>query len=185
MQIGNHDFRIGERTYIMGILNVTPDSFSDGGAHHTVEKAVNHAMAMVAEGADIIDIGGESTRPGYTPVDADEELARVLPVINALQRAGISVPLSIDTYKAAVAEAAILAGAALVNDIWGFKKDAAIATVCAVHGVACCLMHNRETTDYADFFCMRQQMFSDFVGLTIIFCSPNSGINRTYFIKSR
>ncbi|MDR2903419.1 MAG: dihydropteroate synthase [Clostridiales bacterium] len=151
MKIGDFEFPLGKRTYIMGILNITPDSFSDGGVHDSIEKAVSRAFEMVAEGADIIDVGGESTRPDHVPVSESEELARVIPVLEALAARGLPVPVSIDTYKAAVAEAALSAGAALVNDIWGFKKDPDIARVCAKHGVPCCLMHNRENTDYTDF----------------------------------
>ncbi|MPT22406.1 MAG: dihydropteroate synthase, partial [Starkeya sp.] len=105
------------RTLVMGILNVTPDSFSDGGRSAALDDAVANAHRLVAEGADILDIGGESTRPGHTPVPAEEELRRVLPAVEAL--AGLPVPLSIDTQKAAVAEAALKAGASLLNDIWG------------------------------------------------------------------
>jgi dihydropteroate synthase len=129
----------------MGILNVTPDSFSDGGLFDLREAAVAHAHAMTAEGADIIDIGGESTRPGYTPVSADDEIARVVPIIEAI--AATSPPISIDTYKAATAEAALKAGAKIVNDIWGLQRDPAIASVAASHGAPVIVMHNRETPD--------------------------------------
>ncbi len=147
VKIGDGDFRIGLRTYIMGILNVTPDSFSDGGRYDEVESAVERALQMQAEGADIIDVGGESTRPGHTPVDAGEELRRVLPVIRALG-GKLSVPVSIDTSKAEVAEAAVAEGAALVNDVWGGRKDPRILEVISTTGVACCLMHNKEKAEY-------------------------------------
>jgi len=147
MKIGNKDFEIGKRTYIMGILNVTPDSFSDGGKFNNLEIAIKHAKEMIAEGADIIDVGGESTRPNHTPVSAEEELERVVPIIQALSKE-INVPISIDTYKAIVAEGAIKAGAALINDVWGFKKDPYIAEIAAKYNATCCLMHNRENTDY-------------------------------------
>lgn len=150
MKIGNKDFEIGKRTYIMGILNVTPDSFSDGGKFDDLEIAVKHAKQMIAEGADIIDVGGESTRPNHTSVSAEEELKRVVPIIQALSKE-IDVPISIDTYKGIVAEEAIKAGASLINDVWGFKKDPYIAEVAAKYNVTCCLMHNRENTEYNNF----------------------------------
>lgn len=148
MKIGDKTFNIGEKTYIMGILNVTPDSFSDGGSYTDITKAAAHAIKMQQDGADIIDIGGESTRPNHTPVEELEELDRVIPVIRELKGRGLTI--SIDTYKAKVAEVAIKNGAALVNDVWGFKKDPKIASVVAKHGVACCLMHNRDNHDYHD-----------------------------------
>jgi len=142
---------IGERTLIMGILNVTPDSFSDGGRYVDPDQAVAHARELVEAGADILDIGGESTRPGSAPVEAAEELDRVLPVIRAL--AGeCKVPLSIDTYKAEVADRAIEAGAHIINDVWGAKKDPRMAEVAANWDVPIILMHNRTNTDYTDFY---------------------------------
>jgi dihydropteroate synthase len=134
----------------MGILNVTPDSFSDGGVHSTVSAAVAHARRMADEGADIIDIGGESTRPTHTPVTAAQEMERVLPVVRAVREALPEMPLSIDTMKAEVAGAAVAAGANLVNDVWGFRHDAAMARTVAAAGVPCCLMHNRAEPVYAD-----------------------------------
>ena len=133
---------------VMGILNVTPDSFSDGGRFEAVETAVAHARAMEAEGADVIDVGGESTRPGHTPVDADEEIRRVVPAIEALRRA-ISAPISIDTMKARVAEAALKAGASIVNDVWGLQREPDIARVAAEHGAPVCVMHHRTEVDPA------------------------------------
>ncbi|MGH4121649.1 MAG: dihydropteroate synthase [Clostridium sp.] len=147
MRIGNKDFEIGKRTYIMGILNVTPDSFSDGGKFNNIEAAIKHAKRMVAEGVDIIDIGGESTRPGHKSVSEEEEIKRVVPIIEAL-RAEIEVPISVDTYKGRVAELAVKAGAAMINDVWGFKKDDYIAEVAAKYNVPCCLMHNRDNRQY-------------------------------------
>jgi dihydropteroate synthase len=148
MKIGNSDFELGKRTYIMGILNVTPDSFSDGGKFNNIDKAIEHAKEMISMGADIIDIGGESTRPNHTALEAEEEIRRVIPVIEAL-KSEIEVPISVDTYKAKVAEEAIKKGAALINDVWGFKKDADMAKVAAKYNVACCLMHNRQEANYA------------------------------------
>lgn len=133
---------------IMGILNVTPDSFSDGGRFEAVETAVAHARRMAEEGADVIDVGGESTRPGHTPVDAEEEIRRVAPAVEALRRA-IDVPISIDTMKAKVAEAALRAGATIVNDVWGLQRDPDIARVAAEHGAPVCVMHHRVEVDPA------------------------------------
>lgn len=147
MQIGSYEFEIGARTYIMGILNVTPDSFSDGGRYTSVQRAVEYALQMQAEGADIIDVGGESTRPGHTPVTEEEEIARVVPVIQALTQE-LQIPISIDTSKAGVAMAAIEAGAGMINDVWGFRRDAELAELAAESGVACCLMHNQRGTTY-------------------------------------
>ncbi|TNJ62519.1 dihydropteroate synthase [Paenibacillus hemerocallicola] len=145
------ELAIGERTLIMGILNVTPDSFSDGGQYDSVERAVRRAFAMVDEGADMVDIGGESTRPGFTKVSVEEELDRVVPVIAALRQAGLQVPISIDTYKAEVAKAALEAGAHIVNDIWGFKENDEISSVAAAYGCPVILMHNRKSAEYRQF----------------------------------
>ena len=150
MIIGNKEFDTENNVYVMGILNVTPDSFSDGGRYDGVEKALTHAAQMIEEGVDIIDVGGESTRPGHTQISDQEEIDRVVPVIRAI-KGKYDIPVSIDTYKSAVAEAAILAGADLVNDIWGFKYDPKMAEIVAKYKVACCLMHNRENSEYEDF----------------------------------
>lgn len=150
MRIGTHEFDIKNQTYIMGILNVTPDSFSDGGKIQGVDAALRRAEDMIKEGAAILDIGGESTRPGYTPVSEEEEMERVLPVVEAIKQR-LDIPLSVDTYKSKVAESAILAGADLINDIWGLKADAHMAEVIAKHDVACCLMHNRKEAVYDSF----------------------------------
>ncbi|WP_199224134.1 dihydropteroate synthase [Paenisporosarcina sp. OV554] len=144
-------FDFHKETIVMGILNVTPDSFSDGGRFDAVEAAINHAKKMVAEGAKIIDVGGESTRPGHAAVSLEEELSRVIPVIHALSRE-LDVAISIDTYKAKVAEAAIQAGAHIINDVWGAKREPAIAEVAARLGVPILLMHNRDNTNYTDFW---------------------------------
>ncbi len=150
MKIGNREFDVENKTYIMGILNVTPDSFSDGGRFNEIESALFHVNEMIKEGADIIDIGGESTRPGHTVIAETEEIERVVPVIERIT-AEFNIPVSIDTYKSRVAAAAIDAGAVMVNDIWGLKKDPDMAGVIADKRVACCLMHNRQNTDYSDF----------------------------------
>lgn len=148
--MGDTLFNIGERTFVMGILNVTPDSFSDGGSFNNIEKAITHANEMIDEGADIIDIGGESTRPTHTAISAEEELKRVIPIIKGLRKS-IKVPISIDTYKGIVAEGALKAGATMINDVWGFKQDPYIAKVAAKYVVPCCLMHNRKNTQYSSF----------------------------------
>lgn len=134
----------------MGILNVTPDSFSDGGKFNQIDAALKHAEEMIRDGADVIDIGGESTRPGYTKISDEEETGRVVPVIEAVKKE-FEIPISVDTYKSGVAEAAAQAGADLINDIWGLKYDARMAEVIAKSGLACCLMHNRDNTEYRNF----------------------------------
>ena len=150
MIIGNKEFDTEHRTYIMGILNVTPDSFSDGGKYSHMDAAMRHAEEMLRDGADIIDIGGESTRPGHTVITEEEEISRVVPVIEAV-KSRFDVPVSIDTYKGAVAEASLIAGADLVNDIWGFKHDRRVAELTAKYRAACCLMHNRTEAVYNNF----------------------------------
>lgn len=150
MRIGTQEFHTEEKTYIMGILNVTPDSFSDGGKYQHMDAALYKAEEMIKDGAAILDVGGESTRPGYTPVSEKEEMERILPVIEAIKNR-FDIPVSVDTYKSNVAEAAILAGADLINDIWGLKADPMMAHVIAKHQVACCLMHNRVSAEYKDF----------------------------------
>jgi dihydropteroate synthase len=133
---------LGAKTYFAGILNLTPDSFSDGGHFVDTDLAVQHFHAMVREGAEIIDVGGESTRPGYTPVSVAEEIERVVPFIEKI-RLHTEALISIDTSKSAVAEAALCAGADIVNDVWGAQRDPKMAEVIAQHGAACILMHNR------------------------------------------
>ena len=148
MIIGNKEF--GNHTYVMGILNVTPDSFSDGGKFNNIDSALKHTEQLINDGADIIDVGGESTRPNYTKISDEEEIERVVPVIEKI-KADFDVPVSIDTYKSKVAAAAVGAGADLVNDIWGLKYDKNMAEVIAKSGAACCLMHNREKAEYNSF----------------------------------
>ncbi|TYC53608.1 dihydropteroate synthase [Rhodobacterales bacterium] len=133
------------RPHVMGILNVTPDSFSDGGRHTTVAGALDHARRMIAEGADILDLGGESTRPGSAPVAENEEWARLEPVLD--QVIALETPVSIDTYKAEIARRACAAGAAIVNDVWGLQKDPAMADTVAEAGVYVVMMHNRLKAD--------------------------------------
>ncbi len=141
MRIGNREFPIGEKTYVMGILNVTPDSFSDGGKNNQIENALKTVEHMVAQGADIIDVGGESTRPGYEKVSDEEEIRRITPVIQEIKKQ-FDIPVSVDTYKSAVAKAALESGADMLNDIWGFKMDEKMAELAAKWDVAVCLMHN-------------------------------------------
>ncbi len=149
MIIGGKIFE--NHTYIMGILNVTPDSFSDGGRFSTTDTALRQAEKMIAEGADIIDVGGESTRPGYTQISVSEETERICPVIEKI-KASFDIPVSVDTYKYDVAGYAVRSGADLINDIWGFRyDDGQMAELAAKHGLPVCLMHNRNNTDYNDF----------------------------------
>lgn len=151
MQIGNREFQTSGKTYIMGILNVTPDSFSDGGRWNQLDVALRHVEDMLTEGMDVVDVGGESTRPGYTKISDQEEIDRVAPVIEAI-KARFDVPISLDTYKSGVARAGIAAGADLINDIWGLKYDPEMARMIAEAGLPCCLMHNRDNASYAEFF---------------------------------
>ena len=137
---------LGGRTLVMGILNVTPDSFSDGGLFAGEAAAVAQAERLVADGAAILDIGGESTRPGHVPVSAEDEQARVLPVIRAVAPR-LAVPISIDTYKASTARVALESGARIVNDVWGLQREPDIASVAAAHGAPVIIMHNRASID--------------------------------------
>lgn len=150
MKIGNREFDTANHTYIMGILNVTPDSFSDGGKWNDLDAALFHTEEMIKDGADIIDVGGESTRPGYRMLSDGEEIARVVPVIDAIKER-FDIPVSLDTYKSEVALAGLEAGADMINDIWGLKYDGAMAEVIAKVGAPCCLMHNRKEPDYRDY----------------------------------
>ncbi|ASK64296.1 dihydropteroate synthase [Virgibacillus phasianinus] len=140
-------YNLSERTHIMGILNVTPDSFSDGGSYITVENAVAQAVEMEKLGADIIDIGGESTRPNHQAISKEEEIKRIVPAIKAVKEA-VTIPISIDTYKAETARAAIDAGASIINDVWGAKREPEIADVAAEYDVPLIIMHNRTDKNY-------------------------------------
>lgn len=157
IECGPYTLSLQQKTLIMGILNVTPDSFSDGGKYNDINAAVEHACQMVEDGADIIDIGGESTRPGYEPISEEEEIQRVVPVIEAVSKA-VQVPISIDTYKGKVAESALETGAHIINDIWGAKKDPEMAQIAAKYNVPIVLMHNREKKDYQFFI---RDVFND------------------------
>ncbi len=150
IQCGTYTLDWRKKTIVMGILNATPDSFSDGGKFNKVEIAVERAKEMVANGADIIDIGGESTRPGFAAVSLEEELERVIPIIKAISEQ-VHVPISIDTYKAEVAKQAVEAGAHIINDVWGAKADGNMGRVAADYGVPIVLMHNRHDRNYKVF----------------------------------
>lgn len=187
MIIGGKEFDTENQTYIMGILNVTPDSFSDGGKYNRIDAALAHARQMAEEGADMIDVGGESTRPGHVQISDEEEIERVVPVIEALKKE-LDIPVSVDTYKSRVARASLAAGADLVNDIWGLKYDPEMAAVIAESGAACCLMHNRNNTDYVRFIpefledmreCIR---LADKAGISRdkIILDPGVGFGKTY-----
>ena len=188
MLIGDRKFDTENGVYVMGILNVTPDSFSDGGLWTERDAALRQAGRMAAEGVAIIDIGGESTRPGHTPVSAEDEAARVLPIVEAVKRE-TGLPVSIDTYKAEVARAALEAGADMVNDIWGLRRDGGeMAALIAGTGAACCLMHNRERAEYADFMAdmlsdLRETLaIADRAGIarSSIVLDPGIGFGKTY-----
>lgn len=148
MRIGNKNFE--GHTYVMGILNVTPDSFSDGGKWNDTDRALFRAESMINEGAAIIDVGGESTRPGYESISASEEIERTAHITEEIKKR-FDIPVSIDTYKSSVAHEALLKGAELVNDIWGFKYDTDMAATVKSFNASCCLMHNRPDTNYTDF----------------------------------
>lgn len=187
MKIGNREFDTRNHTYIMGILNITPDSFSDGGQWNDREAALKHTQDMIQEGADIIDVGGESTRPGHIQITEEEEIGRVVPVIEAI-KARFDIPVSVDTYKSAVAKAALDAGADLVNDIWGLKYDPDLAGLIADAGAACCLMHNRNQPDYTDFLTDMCRDLQETIAIAMqagiskeqIMLDPGVGFGKTY-----
>lgn len=164
LNIGKFRFHWGSRTYVMGILNVTPDSFSGDGLlekENAVQFAIQQAGDFIANGADILDVGGESTRPGSAPVDVDEEMERVLPVIHGLHKNFPDVLISIDTYKSQVAEEAIKAGAHIVNDVWGLRADDQLAGVAAKYKAPVILMHNRSNPASLD---VREKLGNAYVG---------------------
>lgn len=187
MKIGSRDFDLKDHTYVMGILNVTPDSFSDGGKFERLDDALFHVEEMLEEGMDILDIGGESTRPGYTPLSCKEELERVVPVIEAVKKR-FDVPVSLDTCKGEVAKAGIQAGADLINDIWGLKYDPAMAGIIGNAGLPCVLMHNRRKAEYGDFLKdVRQDLmetlivaFREGIADEKIILDPGIGFGKTY-----
>ena len=187
MKIGSKNFDTDNNTYIMGILNITPDSFYDGGRWNNTASAISHTETMISEGADIIDIGGESTRPGYTQITPEEETSRILPVIREIKK-NFDIPVSVDTYKPDVAKAALDAGADLINDIWGLKYDPEMAKVIARYDVPCCLMHNKSEPVYDDFIHdMTMELFGSIaIGLSAgidddkIIIDPGVGFGKTY-----
>lgn len=188
MIIGSREFDLVNNTYIMGILNVTPDSFSDGGSHETVDEALRHTERMIEEGADVIDIGGESTRPGAKPVTETEELNRVLPVLKAI-KARLDIPVSVDTYRASTAKAALDEGADLINDIWGLRYDKGeMAKVVAQSHRPYILMHNARNDETPDFISniklslAESLRIADAAGIDKdkIILDPGMGFNKTY-----
>lgn len=187
MKIGNREFDVRNHTHVMGILNVTPDSFSDGGKFNEMDKALYHVEEMLKEGMDILDIGGESTRPGYTLLSEEEEIERVVPVIREI-KSRFDIPISLDTYKSRVAEAGIEAGVDLINDIWGLKYDECMAGVIAKSGLSCCLMHNRKKPDYSSFMEDVASDLAETIQLAVkagikedkIILDPGVGFGKTY-----
>ncbi len=187
MIIGNRKFDVVNNIYIMGILNVTPDSFSDGGKYNQCDAALRHCEKMINDGADIIDIGGESTRPGHTQISDEEEIERTTHVIEKI-KSNFNTVISLDTYKSKVAQAGIKAGADLINDIWGLQYDDNMAKVIADKKVACCLMHNRKEAIYHDFLSEVQTDLAESIYLAKkagihdekIMIDPGIGFAKTY-----
>lgn len=185
--IGNREFDVANHTYVMGILNVTPDSFSDGGKYNHLDEALFRVEQMVQEGADIIDVGGESTRPGYVMIPDEEEIERTVPVIEAI-KSRFDIPVSIDTYKSEVAKANVKAGADLVNDIWGLKHDEKMAPFIAKEKIPCCLMHNRKVADYKNFIAEMKEDLKKTIKIAKdagikkkrIILDPGVGFGKTY-----
>lgn len=185
--IGNREFDVANHTYVMGILNVTPDSFSDGGKYNHLDEALFRVEQMVQEGADIIDVGGESTRPGYVMIPDEEEIERTVPVIEAI-KSRFDIPVSIDTYKSEVAKANVKAGADLVNDIWGLKYDEKMAPFIAKEKIPCCLMHNRKVADYKNFIAEMKEDLKKTIKIAKdagikkkrIILDPGVGFGKTY-----
>ena len=186
MIIGNKEF-INGKTYVMGILNLTPDSFSDGGKYNTLDLAIAHAEEMIVEGVDIIDVGGESTRPGYVKVSDNEEIKRIVKVIEEIKKR-FDIPISVDTYKSKVARAAISSGADMINDIWGYKYDDNMAEIVKNADVACCLMHKKSNAEYRDFISDAVDELSECVKIAKaagisddkIILDPGIGFGKTY-----
>lgn len=187
MKIGTRTFDVSHDCSIMGILNVTPDSFSDGGQWNHLDAALRHTGDMIQQGAGIVDVGGESTRPGHVQISVQEEVDRVVPVIEAIKK-NFDIPVSIDSYKSPVVEAALKAGADLVNDVWGLKYDRKVADLIAQYKVPCCLMHNREQANYTSFldeFCQDMQASLDIakaagIADEQIILDPGVGFGKNY-----
>lgn len=187
IKIGGRVFAARGKTYIMGILNVTPDSFSDGGKWNGRDAALRHTEQMIQQGADIIDVGGESTRPGYTVLSDEEEIQRIVPIISEI-KSRFDIPVSLDTYKSRVAEAGIAAGADLINDIWGLRYDEHMAEVIAKNGLPCCLMHNRKEANYRDLLSEMKEDLKESLGIAYragikkenILLDPGVGFGKGY-----
>lgn len=190
MRIGNRQFDIENECYIMGILNVTPDSFSDGGKWNNIDAALRHTEEMIAEGCDIVDIGGESTRPGHEQITAEEETERVVPVIKEIKKR-FDVPVSLDTYKSSVAYAGVEAGADMINDIWGCRyasgSGKSMAHVMASADIPVVLMHNRNSTEYDDYLRQFEAELGECVSIALeagvkrdkIILDPGIGFGKT------
>lgn len=187
MLIGNKEFDVQNKTYIMGILNITPDSFSDGGKWNSIELAQKHIEEMITEGMDILDIGGESTRPGYTLLSDQDEIDRLIPIIRMVKR-NFDIPISIDTYKSKIAAIVLEEGVDMINDIWGLKYDSDMATIIASFNATCCLMHNRTTANYSEFYSEMLEDLQDSLLLAQkakikkekIILDPGVGFGKTY-----
>lgn len=183
MIVGGKEFK--DRTYIMGILNVTDNSFSDGGKYNNLDAALKHTEEMIAEGADIIDVGGESTHPGYTMIPDELEIERVVPVIERI-KAEFDIPVSVDTYKSRVCDAAARVGADMINDIWGFMYDEKMAETAAKYNMSACLMHNKKEAVYTDFVNEVVKSLKESVriakeaGITEITVDPGVGFAKSY-----
>lgn len=187
MEIGTREFKLKGHTYVMGILNVTPDSFSDGGKYNQMDAALFRVEEMVKEGADVVDIGGESTRPGYEIIPESEEIERVVPVIEKV-KSRFDIPVSLDTYKSQVAQAGIAAGVDMINDISGLRYDGNLAKVIAEADIPCCLAHSRKEANYTDFMQDVLADLSDTAQLAYqagiegekIMIDPGIGFGKTY-----
>ena len=187
MEIGTREFKEKGHTYVMGILNVTPDSFSDGGKYNQMDAALFRVEEMVKEGADVVDIGGESTRPGYEIIADNEEIERVVPVIEKV-KSRFDIPISLDTYKSQVAQAGITAGVDMINDISGLRYDGNLAKVIADADIPCCLAHSRKEANYTDFMQDVLADLSDTAQLAYqagiegekIMIDPGIGFGKTY-----
>ena len=188
MIIGNRNFEIGKHTYIMGIFNATPDSFSDGGRFPDLKTQLCRIETMISEGADIIDIGGESTRPGFTPVEAAEETARIIPLIKEVKRL-FDIPVSVDTYKAEVAQAALDAGCDMINDIRGLAGSSQMGAIIAGSGACCCLMHSIDRAGDPDFIGKCMEDLRDIAGQAAgagirrdrVILDPGVGFGKNYY----
>lgn len=187
MEIGTREFKMKGHTYVMGILNVTPDSFSDGGKYNQMDAALFRVEEMINEGADVIDIGGESTRPGFEIISENEEIERVVPVIEKV-KSRFDIPLSLDTYKSQVAQAGITAGVDMINDVSGLRYDGNLAKVIADADIPCCLAHSRMEANYTDFMQDVLADLSDTAQLAYqagiegekIMIDPGIGFGKTY-----